>query len=197
MTLPEVPAPLPSFAPADDVAAQATRRSANRVSPIQAYNEGAEGRTVLRAAEISPIDTSPAPVASPSSRRGLAIGLAVAVLAVIVGVALVLLNSPSPDRPSAAVTVSEAPPDVGQPAPSPGPPQITCSRSPSAVSCEWSYTNQLANDQFVWRVKGTNNPNQTTVAKAQVQTTDKVCIEVKVFRHDGTNAPAAWTEKCA
>jgi eukaryotic-like serine/threonine-protein kinase len=185
------------FAPVEDVASLATRRSAKRVGPIDSYDEGVEGATQLRGvtSPASPQEV-PAP-ASAAPKRALVAGLAVALLAVIVAVVWVVLATPPPVRSAPTVTVAELPPEVNQPVAPPGTPQITCIKQASTITCTWAYSNPLPNDRFEWRRYGSSQRTPTDVAKASFQSDTAACIEVKVFRNDGSYAPADWTKGCS
>lgn len=184
------------FAPVEDVASLATRRSAKRVGPINSYDEGVEGETQLRGVSPASPDEVPLPVPA-APRRALVAGLAVAVLVVIGAVVGAVLAAPPPARSGPTVTVAEPPPEVNQPVAQPGTPKISCTKTGTMVSCTWVYSNQLPNDRFEWRRYGSSQRVPTNVAKASFQTGTPACIEVKVFRNDGSYAPADWTKGCS
>lgn len=191
-TLPLAGAPITSFAPSDEVSGLETRRAAAKVTPVRGFDADAEGRTVLRASAVQPTAEMEQPPAK-GPRRGLAIGLAAVVLVAIAAGGWMLATSPRDSDPTPTPTISEAPPDVGGLVAPPGIPTIRCENGAKSVTCTWQYANPLATDHFSWRVKGTNEVHQTTTAKAEIQTTKEVCIEVKVFRQDTSYTPAEWT----
>jgi hypothetical protein len=192
-TLPLAGGPITSFAPSsEEVSALETRRAAAKVTPVRGFDADAEGRTVLRASAVQPTaDVEQQPAKGP--RRGLAIGLAAVVLVAIAAGGWVLATTPRSAGPAPTPTVSESPPDVGELVAPPGIPTIRCDNGAKSVTCTWEYANPLATDHFSWRVKGTNDVHETRTAKAEIQTRNKVCIEVKVFRQDTSYTPANWT----
>lgn len=184
------------FAPSADADSLATRRAVQKMAPINSYDEGVEGETQLR--NLSPAPPEEVPEVPPAApRRALVIGLAAAVLAVIAAVVWVVVTVPQPDRSTPTITVAELPPDVNQPVAPPGTPQISCSKQNTTVTCTWVYSNPLPNDRFEWRRYGSTQRTPTNVAKASFQSDTTACIEVKVFRNDGSYAPADWTKGCS
>jgi hypothetical protein len=125
------------------------------------------------------------------------IGLGLVILLAISLVTWAVVTSPPPPRPEPTVSVSPPPPDVGQPVPAPGKAVISCARRATTLTCEWSYSNALATDQFDWRVFGTNARHQASLPKVAIPNAPAgLCIEVKVFRVDGSNAQAEWAKGC-
>lgn len=183
------------FAPADDQVPD-THRAAKRVpTQISAFDESVDGQTVLRA--LSPASpTEVAPAESAGLRRGLAIVIAFAVLAAIGGLVWAVATTPQPVRPTPGISVSEPPPDLDQAVPAPGTPQITCAVKASTTTCSWTYSHPLANDRFEWKLAGSEQRHPTDVAKVTFNNTTAVCIEVKVFRNNGADAPPDWTKGC-
>ncbi len=65
------------------------------------------------------------------------------------------------------------------------------------MTCEWTYTNSLPNDQFDWRLAGATQTHSTGKPIAVIANAPAgVCIEVKVFRFSGQDVPATWTKGC-
>jgi eukaryotic-like serine/threonine-protein kinase len=187
------------FAPVEDVAAMATRRSNRRVTPVGTFDPGVEGRTVLRAPGLEPV--GPAVVVPEhvgGGKRALLIGLGVVILAVLGVVIWQVVTAPKPVRPDPPVTISESPPDVGQSSAPPGKPEVSCRAGNQQVTCAWTYANPLPNDQFLWRTAGTTDTNPVITKPEVVVPTQAshFCIEVKVYRFDGTNPPKDWTKGC-
>lgn len=195
--LPQVkPGPV-SFAP-QDATGPDTRRSADRLEPIGGYDEGVEGETVLRGAQVAKAEAPASPEQGSARRVGL-IGLAVAVLLVVGGVIWALSSMPAAStgaQTAPPVTVSADPPVVGQQLPPPGKPVITCKTASAAVVCTWTYLNPAPKDQFEWRIVGTTQVNPTDQPRAVISNATSGCVEVKVFRYDGSYAPPEWTRGC-
>jgi hypothetical protein len=189
---------VPPAAPADDAIYDATRRSNRRVAPVAAFDAGVEGHTVLRPAKQGAVQPDPVPIPPTNTgRRLLAIGLGVLVLAVIGAIVWAVATTAVPARPDPSPSVTQAPPDIDAPVPAPGAPVITCTRQASTVTCEWTYSNALPNDQFDWRLAGTAQTNSTSKPSAVITNAPAgVCIEVKVFRFSGQDVPATWTKGC-
>lgn len=192
------PAAAISPTPVADADNDATRRSNRRVAPVAAFDAGVEGHTVLRPATQGGGRPDPVPIPPTNTgRRLLAIGLAVLVVAVIVGVIWVVATSVTPARPDPSPSITQAPPDIDAPVPPPGAPVITCTRQGTTVTCAWTYTNALPNDQFDWRLAGGTQTNSTGKPTAVIANAPAgVCIEVKVFRFSGQDVPATWTKGC-
>ncbi len=183
-----------------EIGADKTRRPNRRVAPVAEYDSNVVGATVLRPANLSvpPEQAAAVRSAGGTGKRLLAIGLGVLLVGAISAITWAVLTAPTPPRPDPTVSVSQAPPEVDQPVPAPGRPVITCSRTGSVVSCEWTYTHSLPSDQFEWKVFGSNQQvNHTGAPKAVINNAPSgVCVQVKVFRLDGKDAPAEWTKGC-
>jgi eukaryotic-like serine/threonine-protein kinase len=192
-----VTAPPPSFAPSG-TAADATRLVNRRITPVAEFSSEVEGSTVMRPA--GPVAAEPevvAEVAPGWGRRAIAIGLGLLIVSAVSWVGWVVATTPPPLRPDPTVSVSQEVPEVGQPVPAPGKPVITCARSGKKLTCDWSYSNALATDQFDWRVFGTNERHLAAKPKVVIANAAAgLCIEVKVFRRDGSNAQAEWSKGC-
>ncbi len=182
----------------DDAINAATRRSNRRVAPVAAFDPGVEGHTVLRPAKPGAVQPDPVPIPPTNTgRRLLAIGLGALVLAVIAAIVWVVATSVTPVRPDPTASVTQAPPDIDAPVPAPGAPVISCTRQGTTVTCAWTYSNALPNDQFDWRLAGTTQTNSTGKPTAVIANAPAgVCIEVKVFRFNGQDVPATWTKGC-
>lgn len=196
-SLPPVAAEPPSFAPSDVSAAQ-TRRSNRRITPVVEFDSNVEGHTVLRpAAPVAPVAEPTAAVGGSLGRRAVAIGLGLVAVVAVSLVAWAVIATPPPQRPDPPATVSPPPPDVGQPVPAPGKALIGCVRTGTTVTCDWTYSNSLPTDQFDWRVAGTNQVNSVSKPQAVIDNAPAaLCIQVKVFRMDGSNAQAEWAKGC-
>lgn len=151
------------------------------------------GATVMRGEPA--ID--PVPPESSGTRQILVVALGIAVMAALGTIIWVVLAQPVPARPSPTVSVPGPPPDVDDPVPPPGTPVVSCVRKSGTVRCSWTYTNPLPNDQFEWRMAGSSARVPTQRATASFASEGPACIEVKVFREDGSYAPPVWTKGCA
>jgi eukaryotic-like serine/threonine-protein kinase len=196
--LPPVIAPPQDFAPLEDAAVMATRRSNRRVVPVATFDENVEGHTVLRGANLDPEPERPIAEHHGGGKRALLVGLGAVVVAALVAVVWVVATSPKPERIDPTVTVSAPPPEINQGVAPPGKPQITCRKGAGQVTCSWTYANQLAGDQYVWQESGTTKVQPAITKPEVVITTNatRFCIDVKVYRLDGTNPPKNWTKGC-
>lgn len=173
---------------------EGTRRSSRRVAPVNPFDAQVDGQTIVR-----PVGSESAPTISEGSalsRRWLLVGLGVVVLAVIGAVSFAVATLPAPARPAASVPVVEAPPDVGQAVLPPGTPQIDCVRKSSKVTCSWTYSNPMPNDRFEWRVAGAEDRTPVNQPKVTLNGANVSCIEVRIFRNDGSYVPVDWTKGC-
>lgn len=184
--------------PPDAAINEPTRRANRRVAPVAAFDPSVEGHTVLRPAQQGVPQPAPEPIPpTGTGRRVLAIGLGVLVLAVIGTIIWVVATTPVPVRPDPTPSITEQAPDINAPVPAPGAPVVTCKRQGTTVTCEWTYSNALPNDQFDWRLAGTTQTTSTDKPVAVINNAPAgVCVEVKVIRFDGTNVPATWTKGC-
>lgn len=170
-----------------------TRRSNRKLGPIAPYEDQVVGATVMRG---EPVPEVPAPEAS-VARPALIITLGLAVLVALGVIVWIVVAQPIPPRPEPTVSVPAPPPDIDEPVAPPGTPVVSCDRHSGTVTCSWSYTNALPDDQFEWRIAGSSTRVPTGQAKASFASDGPACIDVKVFRHDGSYAPPDWTKGCA
>ncbi len=171
-----------------------TRRSTPRVAPVNPFDAQVHGQTVLRPVGVEPVEEAPA-VSAPG-KRWLLWALAVLVLGVVIAVAFAVATLPAPVRAPVSAPVVEAPPEVGQVVPPPGIPQVDCRRKASKVTCSWTYSNPMPNDRFEWRIPGSEDRTPVNQPRVTLNGTTSSCIEVKVFRNDGSYVPADWTKGC-
>jgi serine/threonine protein kinase len=153
-------------------------------------------KTVIRPTPLIPAQPSadpgkamgPTTVPEPARTRNAqwiliaAATLAVAVIAV--GIVWSAHGSPAP-RPSPSPIGSQ---NAAIEQPPPGPVTIVGHRSGSNITFTWSYDGADASDTFLWRLVGssaTKAVSQPTVTMHEKQH-DRVCIQIKVVRVDGT-----------
>jgi serine/threonine protein kinase len=156
-----------------------------------------------------PVSPAPADAAHPESepsasgrQRWLIIGAVVAVVAISLIVGVVLSQGGKKGAPSTRTTNSAGAQDrgnAGEDVP-PGDVTITGKRTgPATVAFSWTYAAPESGDSFSWQTPdgakgGTVHVPTLTLASAAGTRT---CIQIKVFRADGSNAPTSWSpESC-
>ncbi len=145
---------------------------------------------------LAHLGEEPRPVAAPSRRRS-TVPYAIAGLVVLVVVAVIVgmhvVGRSSRDPSAAAPT----PTDTGQlvvPLTPPGTPLVRASRAATKVTFSWTYDSPLASDSFLWRVTGAATTHRVDTPRVTVAgSAAPTCIQVEVFRQDGTGK-SAWSK---
>jgi eukaryotic-like serine/threonine-protein kinase len=154
-------------------------------------------------------DPNLAPPAIPRRPRGtrrylvfIAVGVVV-IISVVVGVVLSsgdtlkgAAGSPSPSASSGGNGTPDDAANAGETLP-PGPVKIKAARVGHNVTFSWTYDVPLAGDTFLWRSPG--SAKQARAPKSSLTLPDptgnRLCIQVKVVRDDGSNAGLDWSEE--
>lgn len=151
--------------------------------------------TLHRPVNVSPVHSAPEPVRRVS--MPLLVGFALLVLAAIAGVAIWLVGASSAPSPhSVNPTGSSAATDNAVSGLPPGVPVVTGQRiDPSTVRFSWTYAAPQPSDTF--RYQTSDGARSGTVTKPTVDLTDpqgqQICVQVKVYRADGSNAAVDWS----
>jgi serine/threonine protein kinase len=154
-------------------------------------DQGPVPRPPAAAAAPARAPGGPEPVETPSSRGrlGLMIGIAVAAVLAIGGVAVLASHagrSTTPPPSTRAPTSTPVVPPVIQ-EDAPGTPVVTWARASSTeVTFSWTYADPQSGDDYQWRiVDGAWTVTTTASATVTDPSGQQVCIEVQVGRADG------------
>ncbi len=180
------------------VGADAGRAGGERTVLRAAEPVGPDARGTRQRAAAPPLE----PQEEPTGRRMSlpVVGLAVLVVAAIIGVGYYLASAQP--RHSAADPGATAlrTPQFGTDVQPPGTLEFTSSTSASEVTFSWDYAHRLDSDTFSWRMYGSSSKpavvSERTVT-VPAKKSGRTCIEVRVNRADGTYADQQFQEGCA
>jgi serine/threonine protein kinase len=156
-------------------------------------------RPTVAGSPVPPPETTEAVPHAGQKRLLIGAGLVLVVLAIGIGVVLASTGGSPPKHSAQQAIQTQDPLNAGEEL-APGPVSITTSRpSSQTVKFTWTYANPMSSDSFRWRT--TDSAHKGTVTVPTVTVADSVgtsiCLQVQVFRADGTN-PTDWSsQKCA
>ena len=169
-------------------------------APVPAANVS-RYEEVIEPTRLASRVAAPPEHAAPREERPLpwrALLAVVTVLVLMVGIGATLVLNDRGTKAATSATVSEAPPtvQVGGDVLPPGPVTIKGQRDAGAVTFTWTYSAALDDDQYRYRladgsVRNTRERSVTLTVPGGVE----ACLEVMVYRNDGSPGSRDWSPK--